>query len=271
MLPATFDTDPKLRISKLTLGIIAIAILAAGFSLTGLTSLAVKNPIFQAEAIYLPSATSCSIGLLTIFYDFLLSPRYIWNTAATVVTIAAGISTIVYGSLLIWTQRRINRVTKQTAFSMQTEPLRGNSSTALRDDQWGDAAYYSNYVQNMYPASLSHRPAEEAAQTLTDEELQRQQMLMLLQPQNQVNTPSNASQSTFRIDWQGQEDQEDDAPASARGFYRPRDGSVSEVGSAFPTGSSMGQGLRPWDGVWRGPGAPLARTVVGSSRLGSGG
>lgn len=261
MLPATFDNDPKLRISKLTLGIFAVAILAAGFSLTGLLSFAVRNPLFQAEGIYLPSVTSCSVGLLTVFYDFLISPRYVWNTASMLITIAAGLSTIVYGLLLIWTQRRIHVIMKMGGDSTQSEPLRQNSSSALRDDQWGDPGYYHHYIQNMFPASLS-RPVE--PQAFTDEEMQRQQMLMLLRPTNQTPTP-NTSQSTFRIDWQGQ-DQEDEGPQ--RGFYAPLSNTVSEMSSPYPTGSSANQNSQQLDGVGRALDPPSrTRTASGSNRL----
>ena len=68
MLPITFDSQAQLRMSKAALGIFAVALLTAGFSFTALLCFAVRNPLFQADAVFLPSLTACAIGLLTIFY-----------------------------------------------------------------------------------------------------------------------------------------------------------------------------------------------------------
>lgn len=272
MLPATFDNDNQLRVSQAAIGIVAVASLTAGFSLTGLLCFAVRNPTFQAESVFLPALSSCAIGLLTVLYDFLISQRYSWNTAALLVTIAGALSTVVYGVLLIWTHRRIAALRPPTAnFPAQTPLGRAssiNSSSAL----WQDPGYYENYVRNMYPTSA--HPANSPQQPLsggydpasiTEEEMQRQQMLMLLlhkPPSPPVGSVSNSH--TYNIDWQGREE-DDLAAAPPHGFYAPGQPSPAPSSEYTPRPEMVRQlthDLRPWDGVWRGPGPPPASAAT---------
>lgn len=257
MLPATFDKAPQLRVSELAIGIFAIAILTAGFCLTLLLTFAVRNPIFQGDAIYLPALTSCAMGLLTMFYDFAISSRYVWNTPATLSVVAASVSSIVYAGLLTMIYRRIGSVKRRGPHILAPEP------EELRREPTGpryqDPAFYDNYIRNMFPASAHPQPAAAYnANSISEEEMQRQQMLMLLLHRDSGPSP-DASQSTFRIDWQGQ-DQDD--PVPSRGYYAPGiPVSASTTSSSHPfTAVSANwpapQQLRPWDGVWRSP-APV--------------
>ncbi|EMC92226.1 hypothetical protein BAUCODRAFT_55947, partial [Baudoinia panamericana UAMH 10762] len=197
MLPVTFDSNPKLRTSVSVLGIFGIALLTAGFSFTALLCFAVRNPLYQAELVFLPALTSCAIGLLTIFYDFLISSRYVWNVPALLLTIAAAISTIVYGGLLMYTHRRIG-VVKARGPSV---PLRPHSMQSSVSGPWQDANFYENYNRNMFPTFSREQPPLPGydPNQITEEEMQRQQMLMLLLQKEQPPTP-DPSQSTFRID-----------------------------------------------------------------------
>lgn len=256
MLPATFDSNPQLRVSKVALAIFAITLLIAGFCLTVLLSLAIRNALFHAESIFLPALISCAIGLLTIFYNFLISARYTWNLASLLLTIAAAITTIIYGILLFWTHRRIGaaqqRAASRTVQSMQVPLERSNtvgSSVNNRSFQEHVPSYYENYVQNMYPASAHHAAQSTGydPNAITEEEMQRQQMLMLLLHKDQVPTPDPSS-STFHIDWQGRED--DDTPAN--GYYAPHSAPSSAYTPRPGIVRQWTNDLRPWDGVWRG-------------------
>lgn len=269
MLPATFDNDPKFRVSASVIGIFAVAILAAGFSLTGLLTFAVRNPIFQADAIFLPSLTSCALGILTIFYDFLISSRYVWNTPALLLVIAASLSTIVYSALLLYTQRKIGKLRSRGPSMLQD---RETSIASDNGNHWQDAAYYENYIRNMFPASAHQEtlPLNSGVydlNSITEEEMQRQQMLMLLLHREPVLN-SHPSHSTFQLDWQGQD--QDDLPP-AHGYYAPGQLSNSTTpSSAYPltgiTRQWTDQDLqRPWDGVWRGPG-PAPAPVLNPGR-----
>ncbi|KAK3634630.1 hypothetical protein LTR56_015210 [Elasticomyces elasticus] len=271
MLPVTFDSNAQSRISKPALGIFAVALLTAGFSFTALLCFAVRNPLFQADAVFLPSLTSCLVGLLTVFYDFLTSARYVWNVPALLVTIAAAVTTVIYGGLLVYTQRRITIVkARGPAMPLQVHRPGSLGSSA---GPWQEQTYYENYNRNMFPTSIREpqpqpQPVGHDPNQITEEEMQRQQMLMLLLHREQPPTP-DPSQSTFHIDWQGQE-QEDSPPTN--GWYAPQ---LQTAYSAHPPQSAYPEtaypapspgisrqwtgDLRPWDGVWRGPPPQVGR------------
>lgn len=259
MLPVTFEKKPEedLRVSQAVVGIFAVALLTTGFSLTGLLCFAVRSLLFQTDSIFLPSSTSCALGLLTVIYNFLLFHRYHWNTPALLVTIAAAVGTVVYGSLSIWTQRKVKAIkTKQPLLPV---PLTTPTTTQMHRDSestiWQDATYYDNYNRNMFPSAYTPQqqpplPPQPDTGSLTEEEMQRQQMLMLLLARQDPST-TDLTSSTFRIDWQGRDDEE----PPAGGYYAPN----SATSSAYPQTAHPASGLtrqwtnelRPWDGVWR--------------------
>ncbi|KAI7542406.1 hypothetical protein KC331_g7998 [Hortaea werneckii] len=262
ILPVTFHHDDGLRVSKSALGIFAVALLTAGFSFTVLLCFAVRNPVFQAESVFLPCLISCAIGLLTIFYDFLISSKFYWNTPALLSTVAASITTIAYSALLIFSHRRIGvsrRVQRAPSMPSISMPARA-SSMSSSGGAWQDPTYQENYVRNMHPTSLhTPQPMGYDPNSITEEEMQRQQMLMLLLQKEQPATP-DPSQSTFRIDWQGRE--EDDAPPN--GYYAPQTPLPQTAYQPHSQGVSMqwtGE-LRPWDGVWRGGAPPSTAAAV---------
>ena len=283
MLPSTFVHDEDLRISKQVIGIFAIAILAAGFSFTGLLTFAVRNPIFQADTVCIPALMSCTVGLLTIFHSFLISTRYYWNIPAYLSIVAAVLSVLGYGVLLFLTHRKRHRRERSQHVVSPPTVSRPSDSTSREAlvPRYQDSTYYENYIQNMFPTSAHTPPPPQQTRgydpnSISEEEMQRQQMLMLLLQQNQSSTP-NASQSTFHIDWQDQE--QDEGATPTHGYYAPGTQSSASISSvtATPTqgyyapgthssasGSSVhplssisrhfpDQGLRPWDGVWRDP------------------
>ncbi|KAK0963832.1 hypothetical protein LTS01_019111 [Friedmanniomyces endolithicus] len=214
MLPVTFDNNAQLRISPAALGIFAVALLTAGFSFTALLCFAVRNPLFQADAVFLPCLTSCVIGLLTVFYDFLISSRYEWNVSALLLTIAASVTTIVYGALLVYTHRRIGLI-KARGSSMPLHPQRPDSLSP--SNPWQEPTYYENYNRNMFPTSIRETQSMVYdPNQITEEEMQRQQMLMLLMHREQAPTP-DPSQSTFHIDWQQGQEQDDSAATPMNG------------------------------------------------------
>lgn len=265
MLPATFEKshDPdELRVSKAAVGIFAVAILAAGFSFTGLLCFAVRDRLFRAESIFLPALVASFIGLITILYDFLIYTRYTFNTPALLTTVASAIATVVYATLLIWTYRKSGAPSRprphmsipMTGQQQQQPPRPPPADREHRDSDtttlWQDQNYYENYTRNMFPSAHTPQPPPTGygydPNTITEDEMQRQQMLMLLLQKDQPSTPDPTA-STFRIDWQGR-DEEDGPPPN--GYYAP------PSGSAEPRPGIMRQWtgeLRPWDGVWRTP------------------
>ena len=148
ILPSQFDPTVPLRVSRNFLAIFSVALLTAGFSLTGLLCFAVQNHLFRADTVFLPALSSCALGLLTVFYSFLVSSRYTWNTAALLTTIAAAVSTVVYGALLLWTHRLVGSMQNPQAVHI---PLRQSAYTS--PGVYQDPAFYNNYLANMHPTA----------------------------------------------------------------------------------------------------------------------
>jgi hypothetical protein len=254
MLPATFEHKPDLRVSSQAIGIFAVAILAAGLSFTGLLTFAVRNPRFQAEAVYTPALTSCIAGFLTALYNLVISKRHYWNTPAYLSIVVAALCSIAYSGLLVYVRRR-RKIVRHRQVVEPAMPPSPQESTSMERlvPRYQDPAYYDNYIRNMFPASTptTSQPRSPGDNPISEEDMQRQQMLMLLQ-RNPVS-PANASQSTFHIDWQTQ-DQDDNVPD--HGYYAPGAQSGSSGSSELPSTISRswtGEGLQPWDGVWRVP------------------
>lgn len=288
MLPATYVESSTLKVDQTAVGIFGIAILTAGFSFSALLTFIIRNPLFQAEAIHQPCGIASIIGLLTVFYDFIVSSTYVWKIHSLLLAIAAGISTIVYAGLFLLSQRRISQIRSQPRPADHVPlavPL-GSASpartsftgpavstyepTTERSSSYQPTGYYENYIRNMYPTSArsGNSPPGEPTGTgdtgydphsISEEEMQRQQMLMLLLANDQ---PPQLSQqrSTYNIDWEGQDLEPDSAPA--HGYYAPGTGTGSSsgvgTGSSWPSvelpAPSRFQKLKmkPWDGVWRG-------------------
>lgn len=263
MLPITFDNDPHIRISSLGFGIFALAMLLAGFCATILACVVVRDRAFQATEIFRQALISCILGFLTVFYNYMISSSFVWNIPAILTATAAGAGAITYATLLIRTVRRrtspVSLASRSLAPSISIS--RHGSSPALEEpSRYQSPQYYQNYIRNMFP-SAAYEPSVTPStneQAITEEEMQRQQMLMLLLKQDQTPDPGTSS-STFRIEWQSQE-QDNDTPVNngyiAQGSNTTNSASSysqSQYGSV-PSSVSMRVpgGLAPWDGVWRG-------------------
>lgn len=284
MLPATYVNTDTLRVNQTAVGIFGIAILTGGFAFSALLTFTIRNPLFQADAIHQPCALASGVGLLTVFYDFIISSSYHWKISTLLLAIAAGVSTIVYTGLLLLSLRRVSHIRSRPPQASSTVPLTMASprrtsfaspattyepstiAPSERTSSYQPSGYYENYIRNMYPTS-TRAPEPNTADlgydpdSITEEEMQRQQMLMLLLANE--SPAHQQQQSTFHIDWQGEAD---DSPA--HGYYAPgaATGSSMETGTGTggswpdpppPPEQSMAKrltrgALRPWDGVWRG-------------------
>lgn len=260
MLPATYVDPSTLRVNQTAIGIFGLAILAAGYSFSALLTFTIRNPLFQADAIHQPCGLASAVGLLNVFYHFIVSNTYTWKTSTLLLAIAAGLSTLIYAGLFLLSHRRITSIRSHqqpvqtsthpypltspsrtsfaapstTSYDPAASTLNSHASTSYQPQ-----GYYTNYIRNMYPTSTSPAPSPDPnPPPISEDEMQRQQMLMLLlandAPPSSSSTPQQQQQSTFHIDWQEQE--QDESPA----------------GQQRAGGSRWGAALRPWDGVWRG-------------------
>ena len=252
ILPSQFDLDTQLRVNASFLAIFAVALITAGIALTGLTCYGVRNWLFHADAVFLPALSSCALGLLTVFYCFLISGRYVWNTGALLTTIAAAVSTVVYGCLLVWAHRRISflKHSPTGAHIPLTSPAyipAGSTTYSSPNGPISDPAYYRNFVENMYPGAWTaasghvttapasvesaptYQPPPVTSLVISEEEATRQQMLLLLRDKNGNDiTPQTAHNPSYHIDWddtEGDDDREplnpNNAPPQSRGHQHP--------------------------------------------------
>lgn len=278
-LPATFDSDPQLRVNKNVLSIFSVALLTFGLSTTALLCFACRNWSFQIESIFIPALTASTVGLLTIFYSFLISSRYYWNTAALLLTIAAAIATIIYSLLLFLTYRKV--ATLRSPRNNRGIPLRSNSFDSGRP-VFQDTSYQRNYIANMWPSALSsphHPPPEPPAQvSFSEDELTRQQMLnLLMQKPDRAPSPDPTQGSFNRIEWEYEPQTAGtvrDPPLN--GWYAPSRLVHPQPGYAPPgTSAHLESQVSPWTGTghgsWRtgslsGQGIRMAPHVRSASR-----
>ncbi|KAF2874065.1 hypothetical protein BDV95DRAFT_488548 [Massariosphaeria phaeospora] len=186
IMPGLYAKDAQLRFSQPVLSVFVVALLTAGYSFTGLLCFACHNKLFQAESIFLPALTSSAVGLLSIAYNFLSSRQFEWGTAAITGTVASTTSTMLYALLLLWTHRRIIQIKEQ-------------SNSRVSSHLWSDRSFYTNYIQNMYPAAAHSPSLHPPGISVSEDERINQQMATLLMKSDSRPSP-DASSGTFRID-----------------------------------------------------------------------
>ncbi|KAF2792559.1 hypothetical protein K505DRAFT_307447 [Melanomma pulvis-pyrius CBS 109.77] len=195
ILPGLYAKNPELKFSQAVLSVFVVALLTAGYSFTALLCFACRNEMFQAEAVFLPALTSSAIGLLTIAYNFLSSRRYEWRTAAISGTVISTTSTMLYAMLLLWTHRRIIKIKE--------------ARTSRSANLWSEQSFYTNYIQNMYPATTTRSPSAHPPEiSLSEDDRINQQMAMLLMKSDPGPSP-DASSATFRIDLPDDQEERD--------------------------------------------------------------
>lgn len=246
--------------------------MTAGIALTGLTCYGVRNWLFHADAVFLPALSSCALGLLTVLYCFLVSGRYVWNTGALLTTVAAAVSAFVYGSLLVWSHRRISflkhsHTGAHVPLTSQAFIPAGSTSYRSPNGPRSDPAYYRNFVENMYPGARTtsgnastvptsaepapiHQPPPVANIVISEEEATRQQMLLLLRDKNgNAITPQPAHNPSYHIDWddiEGDDDRQPLNPSNAppqnsnhqhpyAGYYAPSSAMDLSIVSPVPS------------------------------------
>jgi hypothetical protein len=284
MLPATYVKADTLRVNQTAIGIFGIAILTAGFSFSALLTFTIRNPLFQADAIHQPCALASIVGLLTVFYDFIISSSYTWKTPTLLLAIAAGLSTIIYASLFLLSHRRISKIRSRpqpnssggssihpltltspsrTSFASPATPYEPSTlepTESRRPSTYQSPGFYENYIRNMYPTSAhsntnntnNNNPGAPTSSTgdlsydphSISEEEMQRQQMLMLLLANEQPPRQQQQQSTFHIDWQGQDGDGDETPA--HGYYAPGVG----------TGSSASDGGVGTGGSWPTPPPP---------------
>ncbi|KAI9690166.1 MAG: hypothetical protein M1822_009127 [Bathelium mastoideum] len=183
----TFPDDADLRINARGVSIFGCCLFALGYISTAVLYFTCQSIVFRADAIFLPSLTSSSLGLLTVLYTFLIHSNPKWTPVPIISLVVSTVSTLCYSILLLLTHHQIANARARTPpprdLSVNTAypPESSNSSTPLPFNfnpniPWQDPSFYQNYLANMFPTAQNPR----GNPLLTEEELTRQQMLMLL-------------------------------------------------------------------------------------------
>ncbi|KAI9878524.1 MAG: hypothetical protein M1830_000658 [Pleopsidium flavum] len=164
--PAAFEDDPKLSASKAAIIIVAIILLATGYSLSIMLFFVCKSWLFRLDVILLPCLSSSALGLLNVVYNFVIRSSLSWTAMSiTAITIALA-STTLYAILSILMFHKISIVRRRDALHRRPSSWQEDSSSLLPED-----------------------------------DAQRQQLLRLLRKSDADRAPSLAlSQSTYRID-----------------------------------------------------------------------
>lgn len=245
ILPSTFDTEPRLRFSKGVLSIIIVALLTGGYSLTLLLYIACPSVLFRQESIFIPTASVSAFSFLAILYTLASSNRYTFSLAPCPISLALSVtSASLYGALAYFTGRRIlglkgktdrirewRRHTRTASTPTMSQPhnpryssggyndpgANTSSSTATAANTGGlymEPNYYANFIANMHPTARN-AGYDASRYPASDDEMVAQQMAALLKKKDSGPSP-DASSSTFRLDWNFNEDDDADPLTGAK-------------------------------------------------------
>ncbi|KAL5117995.1 hypothetical protein ACEQ8H_004141 [Pleosporales sp. CAS-2024a] len=186
IMPGLYLKDnTQLKFKQAVLSVFVVALLTAGYSFTALLCFACRNELFQAENVFLPALAFSAFGLIAIGYNFLSSHSYVWGTSAISGVVLSATATLTYGALLLWTHHRIVRLASNPTTSRQL---------------WSNESYYTNFVQNMYPAASTRSTPGPTADLpgISEDDRVNQQMALLLTKSE--SRPAADPQTTFHID-----------------------------------------------------------------------
>lgn len=215
MLPSNFDTSEGYKVSKKGIKSVGIVFVAVGCSLTVLLSFAIPSHSFKLDTIYLPAFTSCLIGLFTTIYSFIVQTQYTWNLSAQLVVAFSALGTVVYGALVIFSQRRVSA--SKYGRSRQTSLVPINQESAhpgyepsirsqqdpvhppARDNEPLEQSFYSNYIANEFPTMNRSAPTKrspEREQTAPSANFDNQSMVSYEVPPSAPPLPLSYDERT---------------------------------------------------------------------------
>ncbi|KAI9863361.1 MAG: hypothetical protein M1813_003803 [Trichoglossum hirsutum] len=184
-----------MKLNTNSISAFSISMLLLGFATTCLLCWKCRNWLFQLDAILIPSAVACSLGLVNVAYNCAVYGTT-WNTMSVAAVSLAAASATIYSIAAVSTARNIDTIRKREA--------------RLRDpNTW-----------------------HEDSSLLPEDELTRQQLLRLLLKNDADRPPSTGTNlSTFRIDIPEYrvEDEEEGHLARPRSTYSARSRSGSRT------------------------------------------
>jgi len=218
--------------------IVIVALLTGGYSLTALLWFACPSIVFRQEYIFIPAASCSVFGFIGTAWALIISTRYQISAVSCPITISLTLgSALLYGGLAVYTRRRIRQMTRSASWPAQPS--------------WQDAGYYSPYASSTYPLAAAQSIASERASVNysihqpgpTEDELVNQQMATLLTKVDPRPSP-DATQSTFRLEWPVEEDEDGAGRQRRRAFTAHGPHLAPEDAKSRSTLSKIGQAIR---------------------------
>jgi hypothetical protein len=266
ILPSTFDDGAQIRFSKGVLSIIIVALLTGGYSLTALLWFACPSILFRVDSIFIPIFSVSLFGFLATIYAFASSSRYSFSSTSAPITLALTIvSAIIYGALALFARRKVSKLTRIVPDPnvYNYNPNYNSYNATPTSGQWQEPGYYQNFIQNMHPTARSPNSFDGASAMTkpppTEDEMVNQQMARLLHKPD-IGANPDASQSTFRLEWPQEEEDEIDQ----FGRRRMRTFSAGTNGAFLAPGQTRGSRSHS-ESSRSGPWTQIAR-AIGSER-----
>jgi hypothetical protein len=213
--------------------------------------------VFRQQYIFIPIASSSFFGFFGAVWALISSPRFIATSPSCPVTIVLTlVSAAVYGTLALFTRRKISQVSRTPAW-----PTRQVWQQEWQQDPYGHSYAPSPHLTAYPPAmqvlsSETNSMYQYAPSTMTEEEQINHQMSMLLTKADSGPSP-DPTKATFRLEWPGGEEEEEEVTRRTRTFSfsgdrmsnsgpkNTRSGSVwNRVGKAVGIGGRDRPGVR---------------------------
>ncbi|KAL9019788.1 MAG: hypothetical protein Q9185_002932 [Variospora sp. 1 TL-2023] len=169
LFPVSFPNNPSQVSSSRSYAIAAGVLMAIGYVSSAVFALLRRSWFFQMDVVFVPCLLSSLLGLVNIAIALSIhhGTESLLNSSSLAALVLSIISSTTYLTLTLFTFRKIHIVRERDGMHR-------------------------------------HRSDSESYHLLPEDEMQRQQLLRLLQRENnnknQKPSPANASQSTFRID-----------------------------------------------------------------------
>ncbi|KAL2038926.1 hypothetical protein N7G274_008266 [Stereocaulon virgatum] len=236
VFPFSFKPTASLTISSKASTITALVLLGLGYVLSTVTALLCNSWLFRLDILYVPCFTSCLLGFVNVLYhSYVHSGTPQWTSPAVAAMLTSSTSALAYALAATWTFRKI-------------------------------------YIVRSRDVMHRHHSISSTDKMMPETELQRQQLLRLLQQQQDARNGSpEINSSTFKLEWEWPGDGERrntrstlgtlrHIPRAARDLYESRTNSM--YGYQDPANSSPARMNPVAEEVPPNPGlAPLPSTA----------
>jgi hypothetical protein len=218
-----FTADPdNLRTSRRILTVIAALFLILGY-VGGIGAFFLSsNTGYRYDSVIYPFFLTSFGGLMEIVLNHALHRRFeVGDVYIIVPLVLASITTVIFGFFSITCIKRLNRQRKMEARARQEVPI------------WETHAF-----TNQGPDPGQDTELLPMQMQVPEDEAQRQQLLRLLIAKEQEHRGPSPDASTYRIEWQGDPDEEGHLKVPQQS--RPRSGSAPNISNRWNMKNLLG-------------------------------